>query len=1244
MKHRLTDLVCSGLILATVIVPAIAEPAWESGPGYRSRPLALPRAGQTGFQRLAAEAAGISFTNLLSQQRQITNQIYLNGSGVAAGDVDGDGLCDLYFCGLDTPNQLYHNLGDWKFEDITATAGVACAGLAATGAALADLDGDGSLDLVVDSVAGGTHIFLNDGQAHFRELDEAGLNEGRGGMSCALGDLDGDGDLDLYIANYRTVTLRDQPNTHFTVNVTNGQPFVSHVNGRPITDPGLANRFRFDFHRGPGGQVFMNQEENGEPDVLCLNDGHGHFTPAPFTGGRFRNEDGQPLAKPLFDWGLSVLVRDLNGDGAPDIYVCNDFKSPDRIWLNDGRGNFRAIAPLALRHICLSAMGADVADLDRDGHDDIFVLDMLSRVHERRLVQRTDLRPEISVKGAIDNRPQYPRNNLFRNRGDGTYEELAQYAGLQASEWSWTPIFVDVDLDGYEDLLVCNGFERDGMNVDTLAQLEAMKARRQLSPMEQLGLRKLFPRLSLPNLAFHNHGDWTFAETGAAWGFHDNTISHGMVLADLDGDGDQDVVMNNFNGAPGIYRNETVAARVAVRLRGKAPNTHGIGARVFARGGPVPQSQEIMAGGRYLSSDEPMRVFAAGTARELEIEVRWRDGGRSVVEHAQPNRLYEIAQAGPSVARPAAPHTNSPPQEPFFEDVSAALNHLHVEDAFDDFARQPLLPRRMSQMGPGVSWFDLDGDGYEDVLIASGRGGRLAAFRNDGKGGFVPWAGPPFNQAVTRDQTTVLGWRDPQGHPFVLAGSGNYEDGLPKGSVVRMYNVGQPAVLDTLPGAPSSTGPLAMADYDGDGSLDLFVGGRVVPGEYPRPASSLLFRFQNGQFLLDQENTARLGDMGLASGAVWSDLDGDGDPDLVLACEWGPVRVLRNEGGKLSDATEALGFSIYRGWWNGVATGDFDGDGRLDIVASNWGRNTQYQAFRYLPLRLYYGDLSGQGTLDLVEAYYEPSMKSWVPMRPLHEAAAGMPWLRARFQTHEAYAKANLDEIFGPALERAQLLQATWLESTLFLNRGDHFEAEALPWQAQLAPAFAVCVGDLDGDGNEDVFLSQNFFATRPEVSRYDAGRGLWLRGDGQGGFEQMTGQASGLLVYGEQRGAALSDYDHDGRTDLVVSQNAAATKLFHNRRGRPGLRVALQGPPGNPAGVGAVIRLADGDRMGPAREVQSGSGYWSQNSAVQVLGSPGSFKEVRVRWPGGHETRSPFPPGAHEVVIDAAGHAKVKP
>ena len=1240
---RKSALLLGGLAFWFAAHLSAASPlVYQESEGYRHASLEVPQQGRAGFILMPPERTGIAFTNLVPSSRSLTNHILLNGSGVAAGDFDQDGWCDLFLAGLGGKSTLYRNLGGWKFQEVTREAGIDCSNLDATGAVLADCEGDGDLDLLVSSVFAGVHCYINEGQAQFRErTDAAGLGTRTAAMTLALADIDGDGDLDLYVSNYRSQTLRDAFRMQIRVAPIAGRRIVTMVNGQPLTGPDLAGWVTLD----PSGNI----RENGQADVLYRNDGTGTYTALSFTNGAFLDERGLPLQAPLYDWTLTAMFRDLNGDGAPDLYACGDLQSPDRIWINRGDGRFQALPPLALRKTSAFSMGVDCADLNRDGFDEIFVTDMISRDHRLRQVQVSDHSMVPSVIGAINDRPQVPRNTLFLNRQDGEYAEAAYRCGLDASEWSWSPVFLDVDLDGYEDLLIATGFERDVQDVDIAKQLEAARRSQRLSDAEALRLRAKFPRLALPNLAFRNHGDMTFEEVGATWGFDTIGVSQGVALADLDNDGDLDVVVNNMNGAAGIYRNDSPAPRLSVRLRGQAPNTRGIGARIRVTGrSGLPQQQEIQSGGRYLSSDDTVRTFAAGSLTNvLTVEVHWRSGKQSRASGLRPNQLVEISEpAGPLV--PASPKTAAFPKlvehGVTFQDVSSRLAYLHHEDPFDDLARQPLLPRKLSQLGPGVAWLDADGDGWDDLAIGSGKGGALAVFKNDRNGAFQRLASPLTSTPATRDQTGIASLQLTPDRSVLLVGSANYEDSREQDGAVLAYDCLTGNVEDLVPATSSSSGPLAVADYDGDGALDLFVGGRVVAGRFPEPASSRLFHNVNGKLVEDEAATPQLRGIGLVSGAVWSDLDGKGYPDLILACEWGPLRIFRNDHGRLtarpcpvlltspeSKQASPTTLADLPGWWNGVATGDFDGDGRLDIVASNWGRNHRFQRFLGHPLRLYFGDWNGLGGVDQLETHYESGLETYVPWHHFGRVGPALPFVAERFTTFREFGSASIGEILGTRTNLARRLEASWLSSTLFLNQGDHFQAVPLPDEAQLAPAFATCVADLDNDGREDLVLSQNFFATDPETGRYDGGRGLWLRGDGHGGFQAVAAGQSGIRIYGEQRGAAVADFDHDGRTDLCVSQNGAAVRLFKNVGANPGIRLRLQGPPGNPRGIGAQILCS---HVPSSKEIHAGSGYWSQNSAVVVLPKPSNSAKITVRWPGGKTTTATLSPGDPELVV----------
>lgn len=741
---------CWWLLTAVIPCSAAEQPsAWHVEPGCRWAELELPNTGQTGFTLLAPEQTGILFTNLLAEEEGVANRVLWNGSGVALGDYDHDGRPDIFLCGLDTPNALYRNLGNWSFTNVTHEAGLERPGKYSRGAVFADLNGDGGVDLLVSTVGQGVLCYLNDGHGHFTETTAStGTASHFGSASMALADIDGNGTLDLYIANNRASDIRD----------FSGQVSLPMRNGQLIVPPQLADRLMIRH-----GRVM----EFGEPDQLLLNDGQGRFSPVSWTNGAFLDEAGTPLPKAPMDWGLTVTFRDINGDGAPDIYVCNDFWTPDRIWLNNGHGQFRALPALALRHTSASSMGIDFADINRDGALDFFVLDMLARDHRWRRRQMLAQRPTMTAVGEIDTRPQLMRNTLFLNRGDTTFAEIADYAGVEASDWSWSPIFVDVDLDGYEDLLISSGHAKDVQDLDANAQVQARQRsyqaianpaeRQQAFMRDKLLNARFYPRLAMPVVAFRNLGNLRFQEMTSAWGTDAPGVHQGMAMADLDGDGDLDLVVNNLGSAAGLYRNDIRAPRVAVRLMGLSPNFQGVGAKVKLLDGAVPmQSMEMICGGRYLSGSDPLLVFAAGNpANGMTLEVVWRRGGRTEIQNVRPNRLYEIKEpalmsppqtvggdpsslnfrpwtAGavrtthePAGSANPEPRTTDigPPPAPLFRDVSDRIAHTHTDEPFEDFARQPLLPRRLSQLGPGLAWGDLNGDGHEDLVIGGGKGG-----------------------------------------------------------------------------------------------------------------------------------------------------------------------------------------------------------------------------------------------------------------------------------------------------------------------------------------------------------------------------------------------------------------------------------------------------------------------------------------------------------------------------------------
>ena len=1158
---------------------------------------------------------------MVDDEHALANRNLMIGSGVAIADVDGDGVPDLFLASVERPAALYHNAGKMKFDDVTAASGIDTKGLATTGAAFADVEGDGDADLLVGTLGGPLKLFVNDGRGHFTDgTATSGLTAGLAATTLTLADVDGDGDLDLYVATYKTRNALDAypPQARAFDQVVKKRGEVYEV------VPEWKREFRVEARPDLGGIV---RSQRAERDLFFVNDGKGHFTEQPTFGARWRDESGAPLKEAPDLFGLAAAFYDVNGDGAPDLYVCNDFEDPDQFWLNDGRGGFRLVPALAIRATSNTCMSVDFGDIDRDGHVDIFTADMLSptlAARQRQIPTHTPLPKTIGVSA---DRAQWMRNTLQVSRGDGTWAQVADFAGVAATDWTWGSAFADIDLDGYEDLLVVAGHHWDIRDADTFERIRNAFPR--VAWNREQGE---FPRLAVPNVAFRNNGDLTFADVSKAWAFgSDSAVSNALALGDLDGDGDLDALVGRFNAPPMLYRNESDAHRVAVRLRGAPPNRDGVGAVVRVRAASLPvQMREVTAGGAYLSSSDPALTFATGRDTVFAIEVRWRDGTVSRIAEARADRRYEIDQSG-ATAPATAPATSI---TPLFTDATALLGgHSHHESMFDDLARQPLLPNRFSQMGPGVSWIDVDGDDREDLVVADGRGGALTVLRNGARG----FTAVRATGSLAGDLGTVVAVAK-GAQSLLVASQSNYEaasaeqaSSIP--SVISFGLAGGRPVAGAavLPADTAMMGALALGDVDGDGILDLFVGARVRPGAWPMPARSRLLRGSaTGEFVPDPVNDASMRFLGLVSGATFADINGDGRADLVVTSEWGPVRVLLNESGRLIDATERLGMSQVTSRWNGVTAGDFDGDGRLDLVATSWGRNVPWRATPERPLKLLVGDFgTGIGVLLVQD---DSATRREMPLESFSRLGVAMPSVRERIASYTDFSRSDAATVLGPFAARAKRVGATTLENTLFLNRGARMEAHALPSTAQLAPAMSAVVADFDGDGREDLFLGQNFFPTDIGTLRFDAGAGLVLIGDGAGGFTARSVMQSGVSVLGDQRGAAAADYDGDGRVDLAVSQNGAATRLFHNTGGAPGLRVHLDAGPGNPRGIGTQLRVVVGGEPLAAREVRAGSGYWSVDGAVTVMPLPAGAEALWVRWPGGATQTVPLAAGVREL------------
>ena len=1010
---------------------------WTYGEMYQSRPLIYSR-GKAGFQELGSRETGLVARNNVPMDSIVANRHFMHGSGIAIGDVDGDEWPDIYVARLTASDVLYRNLGQWRFKDISSEAGLDADSYASTGAVFADIDGDRDLDLLVTMLTGPNAVYLNDGHGQFSQVHEAaGLQSSYASTTMTLADVDGDADLDLYVARYKRIALADS------------LPSEALAWEQTLIDSTLEARPHFKEHyafRMSGNR--MIRSELGEPDALYLNDGLGRFEAVSWTGGGFLDAFGQPITQIPRGWGLTARFHDVNNDRIPDLYVCNDFDSPDAFWLGQAGGVFRLVSPEAVRKTSNATMSIDFSDINRDSHVDFFMTDMLSRDHVQRQRQRNTRIPEEAPPGDLNFRPQEMQNMLMLNRGDDTWAEIARLAGVAASDWSWATSFMDVDLDGYEDILITTGHVFDVQDLDAQA-LEQRRMPRVRRWQEARRLVLDFPTLALPNVAFRNRGDLSFEDMPEAWGLGEvNDVAHGMALGDLDNDGDLDVVTNRLNGTPGVYRNSGGSMRLAVELLGQAPNTYGVGARIRLLCPDLPdQQKEITAGGMYLSGSQMRATFAAGEA-PCRIEVDWRNGSQSTVPVAVADHLYQIIE-------PATPGQPVVMEDGFIAPLFAANGTLSpfVDQMYEDFARQPLLPWRLSRYSPAAVIFDLDGDHLEDIIVGGGQGGNTTIYGSR--------IGHVTLERLRGDVTGLVMTPVSNEHTRIFLGSSNYERGPSEArdsSWIYIYDVASNGAWQQharLLFGQSAPGPLALFDADLDTDLDLFVGGHFVPGRYPEPARSAVYLNEEDVYVYSPSLSRPFQDVGNVSSSAFGDLDNDGDMDVVLAFEWGPVRIFLREGATFIDRTRKYRVDGSTGWWRGVVLGDFDTDGHLDIAATNGGWNTRYG--RLQPVRLYYGDLDANGIMDIIESFPGGERQRYVPSRNLIDLASAIPLLRSRFSSHTAFATTHTSDLLPDFDYAVNVVEASSLGSAVFFNRGEYFEAQPLPLKAQFSTGTGNC-------------------------------------------------------------------------------------------------------------------------------------------------------------------------------------------
>ncbi|GAB5559728.1 MAG: VCBS repeat-containing protein [Synoicihabitans sp.] len=1093
------------------------------------------------------------------------------GTGIAAGDVDGDGRVDLYIVNKVRPNQLYRQTADFKFADITDAAGVPGTAAWQTGATFADVDNDGDLDLYVCQFNAPNLLYINDGSGTF---SEEAANRGVGLVSSsvvgAFADYDRDGDLDLFV-------------------VTN----VAAAAIRP----------------------------DGEPDYLFRNDGKGSFTDV-------TRAAGLPAESAR---GHSATWFDANDDGWPDLYVANDFAKPDHLYQNNGDGTFTDTADRDLPSTPWFAMGSDFGDINNDGLTDLFVADMAGTTHFKSKVTMGDMGGLVDAMDTLDT-PQYMRNALYVNTGTDRFMEIAQLAGVKSSDWSWSPRFADLDNDGWLDLHVTNGMVRSFIDSDLINATRRLPSR-----ASAIRLMKNSPPLAETQIMFRNTGDLHFDQVQADWGLDHHGVSFGSVLADFDRDGDLDIAYTNFDDTISLYRNDSPSGnRVTIELQGTLSNRLGVGAKVQIEAAQGKLTRHLSVARGALSSSEPALHFGLGETASIDsLTVEWPSGHIQKFQDVEPNHHYTITEPATPATKPTA-IASRPVDAGRFEEVGAdrGLDFVNHEQRFNDMERQSLLPNRMNTLGGGLAVADVDGDQDPDVFFAGGVGQVSALYLNTGSGKFVrstheqPW----HDQANLEQMAPLFFDLDGDGDEDLLVTSGGTEhdagaeqlrDQLYLNDGSGAFRLAPPEQFESI---TSSSSVVTAGDFDRDGDLDVFIGGRVVPGEFPTAPESQLLENREGRLV--DITPAELRKIGMVTTALWTDVDGDRRTDLLIAGEWLAPTVFSYNGSTLAQATHVTGFSDHPGWWNSLLARDIDQDGDIDYLAGNAGLNTKYHASPDHPVELYYGDFEGTGTCEIVEAEYEGD--SLFPVRGRSCSSRAMPSLTKKFPTFRDFGAALLPEIYAPdKLEESLRLSVTQLASGVFENLGNgRFEFTPFPRSAaQAAPVFGLA------QTGQHVLALQNFHGPQVETGWYNGGISMVFDSE-----SLLSASTSGVAIPGEGRGAVTGDFDGDGEPEFIVTRINDMAQLYAPRTDKAGshLQVMLHGHSGNPHAIGAKITAKYENGTRQSIEVSAGSGYLSQSQAVAFfpVSVAQEITSLEVVWPTGESSRYQPPQNTRRIQL----------
>nr|WP_295922590.1 VCBS repeat-containing protein [uncultured Dyadobacter sp.] len=1154
------------------------------------------------FELLSSDQTGVHFANNLRESDQLnilTYEYFYNGGGVGAGDINNDGRPDLFFTGNMTESKLYLNQseaagGTIQFKDITEQAGIRIPGGWARGVSMVDINADGYLDIYVcragPAQAGllSNLLFVNQKNNTFKEEAKAyGLDFNGNTTQAAFFDYDHDGDLDAYLVT----------------NVMN--------------------------MRGPNNiRKKVSDGSSPNADRLFRNNGNGTFTDVSQQSGIL--EEG---------YGLGIAVVDVNNDGWQDVYISNDYVSNDLLYINQHDGTFQNRITDYFKHQSYSAMGNDAADIDNDGLVDFITVDMLPEDNVRRKNMFGLMNYDRHLSELrMGYEPQFMRNTLQHNNGnkpgsgDAFFSEIGRYAGVEATDWSWGALFADYDNDGFRDLMITNGYPKDITNRDFV--MYRMAEHEQQMRSGSGDNRKLVEALKqvegahLPNYIFANNHDLTFANKSADWGFDIPSFSNGAVYADLDNDGDLDLVMNNINHEAFIYQNRSERnpehRQLTVRLKGPALNTNGLGAKIWVYNASGQQYLEHSPYRGYQSSVESNRVyFGVGNSKTLDsVVVRWPDSRSQVWTNVPAGKLLEIDYAKSIVEKGDLTNGNSALTASLFTETNGiGATFRHRDDLYIDFKVQPLLPHLLSQNGPGVAVGDANGDGLDDFYVGGAFNQSGSIFIQNKQGRFS--ASPLVNgQKYKEDMGSLFFDADGDGDPdlYVVSGSNEFETGS-RYYQDRLYkNDGKgnfsldAAALPMLTGSGSTVN---AADFDRDGDLDLFVGGRLAPGAYPMPGESYLLRNEGGRFVEVTPEVCRgIKSIGMVTTALWTDFDQDGWVDLIVAGEWMPVVFYKNTHGKLVDVTVKTGLKNTTGWWNSIVSGDFDEDGDTDYVLGNVGLNSEGKPSNDKPLTLLAKDFDQSGTMDPVMARYIGN--DLYPVHPRDEMNSQMNFLKKRFIYYADYSKAKITDIFKPEeLKDARRLVCETMQSVMLENKGGgKFVLKGLPAAAQMGPVYGLLAEDFNHDGHLDLLLSGNSHATESISGRLDGLNGLLMLGDGKGTFKPQHAAQSGIYIPGDAKGMAHLRLANGSSLVLAAQNNAPLLAFAGNARGNV---IYLK-----PMALDVSLEATYADGRKQRIELAYGSGYLSQSCRGVALPREG-LQNVKITDFQGRSRQVPF-------------------